>query len=575
MIRALLRLMPAGSRPRVVLHLALTVLGVVARAAGAVLLVPLVAALFGPDPRSAWGWVGLLAVVTASGWALDAWGAAVGYELGFGLLDSGQRTVAERVARIRLTWFTTDNTATARQSIAATGPELVGVIIYLVTPVLGALLLPIAIGLALLPPAPPLGAASLAGVPVLWGAYWVAGRLGRGADDAAATANAALTERIVEFARTQGALRAARRVGPERSLVGAALEAQHGATLRLVLMQVPGQVLFSLASQAALLGLAGTTVWLAAADRVTVPEAIALIVVIVRYLEPFTVLAELSGGVESTTGMLRRLRDVLSAPTVTDGGSSWTSASAPRIELRGVGFGYGDDAPRVLDGLDLAFEPGTTTAIVGPSGSGKSTILSLLAGLHEPVEGSVLFDGVDTATLTTEARRRVVSAVFQQPFLFDGSVRDNVLVGGPHATAEELATVGELARVDAVVRRSPNGWDTRVGEGGATLSGGERQRVSIARALLKPAPVLLVDEATSALDTENESAIADALLSDPVPRTRVVVAHRLTSIRAADRVLFVDDGRIVEDGGVDELLAAGGRFAEFWSQQHAASAWRL
>jgi ATP-binding cassette subfamily B protein IrtB len=573
MIRALLRLMPAGSRPRVALHLALTVLGVVARAAGAVLLVPLVAALFGPDPRSAWGWVGLLAVVTASGWALDAWGAAVGYELGFGLLDSGQRTVAERVARIRLTWFTTDNTATARQSIAATGPELVGVIIYLVTPVLGALLLPIAIGLALLLLAPPLGVAALAGVPVLWGAYWVAGRLGRGADDAAATANAALTERIVEFARTQGALRAARRVGPERSLVGAALEAQHGATLRLVLMQVPGQVLFSLASQAALLGLAGTTVWLAAADRVTVPEAIALIVV--RYLEPYTVLAELSGGVESTTGMLRRLRDVLSAPTVTDGGSSWTSASAPRIELRGVGFGYGGGAPRVLDGLDLAFEPGTTTAIVGPSGSGKSTILSLLAGLHEPVEGSVLLDGVDTATLTTEARRRVVSAVFQQPFLFDGSVRDNVLVGGPHATAEELATVGELARVDAVVGRSPNGWDTRVGEGGATLSGGERQRVSIARALLKPAPVLLVDEATSALDTENESAIADALLSDPVPRTRVVVAHRLTSIRAADRVLFVDDGRIVEDGGVDELLAAGGRFAEFWSQQHAASAWRL
>ncbi|HMR13635.1 MAG TPA: ATP-binding cassette domain-containing protein [Arachnia sp.] len=230
--------------------------------------------------------------------------------------------------------------------------------------------------------------------------------------------------------------------------------------------------------------------------------------------------------------------------------------------------------PRILDGLDLAFEPGTTTAIVGPSGAGKSTILSLLAGLHEPVEGSVLIDGVDTATLTAEARRRLVSAVFQHPFLFDGGLRDNVLVGSPNAAAEELATAAELARVDAIVRRSPDGWDTRVGEGGTALSG-ERQRVSIARALLKPAPVLLVDEATSALDSENESAIADALLSDPVARTRVLVAHRLTSIRAADRVLFVDEGRVLEEGPVDELLATGGRFAEFWRQQRAAAAWRL
>ncbi len=230
--------------------------------------------------------------------------------------------------------------------------------------------------------------------------------------------------------------------------------------------------------------------------------------------------------------------------------------------------------PRILDGLDLAFEPGTTTAIVGPSGAGKSTILSLLAGLHEPVEGSVLIDGVDTATLTAEARRRLVSAVFQHPFLFDGGLRDNVLVGSPNAAAEELATAAELARVDAIVRRSPDGWDTQVGEGGTALSGGERQRVSIARALLKPAPVLLVDEATSALDSENESAIADALLSDPVARTRVLVAHRLTSIRAADRVLFVDEGRVLEEGPVDELLATGGRFAEFWRQQRAAAAWR-
>ncbi|MFT3876137.1 MAG: ABC transporter ATP-binding protein [Propioniciclava sp.] len=589
MIRTLISLMPADSRGAVVAHLTLTVFGVLTRAVGAVLMVPLIAALFGPTPADAWGWVGVLALVTAAGWVADWFAAKIGYDLGFGLLDTGQRAIADRLTRIRLTWFTGENTATARQSVAATGPELVGVIIYLLAPVLGALLLPIAIGVALLPISLPLGLVALGAVPVLWGAYAAAGRLGRGADRAASEANSAFTERIVEFARTQHALRAARRVDPERSHVGAALASQHGATMRLLLMQIPGQVLFGLASQLALVALAGTTVWLAASGQVSVPEAIALIVVIVRYLEPFTVLAELSGGVESSAGMLRKLRAVLEAPRVPAGTESWTAEGAVAVELRGVGFTYGDtprvngetgrpravSAPRVLDGLDLRLEPGTTTAIVGPSGSGKSTILALLAGLHAPSEGLILVGGRDVATLDADARRRLVSVVFQQPYLFDGTIGENVLAGHPEAPAQALAAAGELAQVTPVVRRLPDGWDARVGEGGSTLSGGERQRVLIARALIKPAPLLLVDEATSALDTENERAITAALTGDPTPRTRVIVAHRLASIRAADRVVFLEDGRIVEDGGVDELLATGGRFAEFWHHQDAASGWRL
>ena len=163
--------------------------------------------------------------------------------------------------------------------------------------------------------------------------------------------------------------------------------------------------------------------------------------------------------------------------------------------------------------------------------------------------------------LDADARRAAVSVVFQHPYLFDGSLRDNVLVGDPAADADAVAAAMRLARVDELTGRLPDGDATAVGEAGAALSGGERQRVSIARALLKPAPVLLVDEATSALDTENEAAVVDALTADPRPRTRVIVAHRLASIRHADRVLFVEAGRIVEDGTIDELLAAGGRFA--------------
>jgi ATP-binding cassette subfamily B protein IrtB len=225
--------------------------------------------------------------------------------------------------------------------------------------------------------------------------------------------------------------------------------------------------------------------------------------------------------------------------------------------------------------VSFTLDAGTTTAIVGPSGSGKSTILALIAGLYEPTRGRVLVDGVDVASLDAEARRAASSVVFQHPYLFHGTIRENVSAGDPGAGDDQFSRAVALARVDELTGRLPAGVDTVVGEAGSALSGGERQRVSIARALLKPAPVLLVDEATSALDTENEAAVVDALTADPRPRTRVIVAHRLASIRHADRVLFLDAGNIVEDGTVDELLTAGGRFDEFWRQQRDAAEWRI
>ncbi|MCA9833570.1 MAG: ABC transporter ATP-binding protein [Thermomicrobiales bacterium] len=575
MIRTLFALLPPDTRSKTTTHLILTVLSAMLRAGTAVALVPLIAALFGQVPKDAWPWVALLVALTVAGWIVDWLVARIGFDLGFGLLDTGQHAVADQISRTRLTWFNAQNTATARQAIASTGPELVGLMIYLVTPLLSAILLPIAIAIALVPIAWQLGLAALAGVPILLGAYVAASRIGRAANQGMMDANSSLTERIVEFARTQHALRAARRVAPEHSLVGEALAHQHGATRRLLLMQIPGQLLFSLASQLVLIILAGTTVVLASSGKLSVPEAIALIVVIVRYLEPFTVLAELSTGVEISIGTLRRMHSVLNAPQTNSGTEEAIITNAASIRLEDVRFGYGGDDLAVLDGFDLTLQPGTTTAIVGPSGSGKSTVLALLAGLHDPGSGRILIDDIDAASLTAEARAKMVSVVFQHPYLFDGTIRENILAGNPDATDPEMKEVARLARVDSVTNRLPDGWDARVGEAGTSLSGGERQRVSIARALLKPAPLLLVDEATSALDTENEIAITAALTDDSRSRTRVIVAHRLGSIRAADRVIFLEDGRIVEDGSIDELLAADCRFAEFWRQQDAATGWRL
>jgi ATP-binding cassette subfamily B protein IrtB len=576
MIRTWISLVPADRRAKVTVYAVLAFVSVVVRAVGAVLLVPLVGALFSDAPQRALAWLGWLTVATVTGWIVDAMTARIGFDLGFAVLDHSQHDVADRLPGVRLDWFTADNTAMSRQAIAATGPELVGLVVNLLTPLTTAVLLPAVIALALLPISWQLGVAALAGVPLLLGALWASLRLTRRADAAAGDANTALTERIIEFARTQQALRAARRVEPARSLVGSALAAQHTATMRLLGMQIPGQLLFSVASQLALIALAGATTALTMDGTLTVAEAVALIVVIARYLEPFTIVSELAPALESTRATLDRIRGVLTAPAVAAGADGLRDASvAARIEFDDVAFGYDGASTPVLDGVSFVLQPGTTTAIVGPSGSGKSTILALIAGLHQPTRGRVVIDGADAATLSAEARRAVSSVVFQHPYLFHGTIRDNVFAGNPTAGDDQFGRAVALARVDELIGRLPDGADTIVGEAGSALSGGERQRVSIARALLKAAPVLLVDEATSALDTENEVAVVDALTADPQTRTRVIVAHRLASIRHADRVLFVDNGRVVEDGSIDELLTAGGRFSEFWRQQHEAADWQI
>ena len=576
MIRTWLGLVPADRSAKVIAYTVLALLSVVVRAVATVLLVPLVGALFSDTPHRALVWLGWLTAATVIGWVIDTATARIGFGLGFAVLDHSQHDVADRLPAVRLDWFTAEHTATARQAIAATGPELVGLVVNLLTPLISAILLPAAIAMALLPISWQLGVAALGGVPLLLGALWASARLARRADAAADEANSALTERIIEFARTQQALRAARRVEPARSLVGDALAAQHGATMRLLSMQVPGQLLFSLASQLSLILLAGATAALTVNKTVTVPEAIALIVVVVRYLEPFTTISELAPALERTRATLDRIRSVLTAPLMNAGATTLPdAAAAPRIEFDDVAFRYDGATVPVLDGVSFTLAPGSTTAIVGPSGSGKSTILALIAGLHEPTRGRVLIDGVDAATLDAEARRAASSVVFQHPYLFHGSIRDNVFAGDPGAGDERFTRAVALARVDELIGRLPDGADTIVGEAGSALSGGERQRVSIARALLKPASILLVDEATSALDTENEAAVVDALTLDPRSRTQVIVAHRLASISHADRVLFLDDGRVIEDGTVGELLAAGGRFDEFWRQQHEAAEWRI
>jgi ATP-binding cassette subfamily B protein len=207
---------------------------------------------------------------------------------------------------------------------------------------------------------------------------------------------------------------------------------------------------------------------------------------------------------------------------------------------------------------------GQRLAIVGPSGAGKTTLLQLLARFYDVDTGTVRVGGVDVRAISTQELMAQYAIVFQDVYLFDGTIEDNIRLGRPDATDTEIRTAATAARLDEVIQRLPDGWTTNVGEGGALLSGGERQRVSIARALLKNAPIVLLDEITSALDPVNEAAVHEGIQRLMTDRTVVMVAHRLRTVQHADHIVFLDNGQIAEQGSHDELLRRGGRYADFW-----------
>ena len=237
------------------------------------------------------------------------------------------------------------------------------------------------------------------------------------------------------------------------------------------------------------------------------------------------------------------------------------------VRFEEVHFDYGG-AP-ALDGLSFEAAPGETTALVGPSGAGKSTVLSLLARFYEPQAGRILIDGADISACSLGSVRAALGLVTQDSVLFSGTLRDNVLAARPDADAPMLERVAEDANLSEFLSRLPGGWDAEVGEGGGRLSGGQRQRVSIARAMLRDAPILLLDEATSALDAEAEAKVQEALARLMRGRTTLVIAHRLATIRASDRIVVMRAGRAVEIGRHHELMAAGGAYRRLHDLQFA------
>jgi subfamily B ATP-binding cassette protein MsbA len=291
-----------------------------------------------------------------------------------------------------------------------------------------------------------------------------------------------------------------------------------------------------------------------------------MVMPVIQIVNIGTQLTEAFAGLDRTNEIMSELEE-----NQTPGRTEKMPPIQGTVRFENVEFAYDADKP-VLHGIDFVAEPGTVTALVGSSGSGKSTIISLLCAFHTPTTGRILVDNVDLAHVDLNTFRTQLGVVLQESFLFDGTIRENILFSRPNATEEEFLFACRTARVDEFAERYDERYDTIVGERGVKLSGGQRQRLSIARALLAEPRILILDEATSSLDSESEAMIQAGLNQLMQGRTTFVIAHRLSTIRRADQILVVEGGCIVERGNHAELYALRGRYYDLYTRQHGLEA---
>lgn len=543
-------------------------------------IVPMLTHLLGAEARRAAPW--LIALLGGAGicWALRGHVERAGVRVGVAILQGGRHRLGDHVARLPVGWFTPQNTARLGHVVTQGMMSVAQLPAHVFTPVIAGVATPVVLVFALFAQHWLLGVIALTALPLLAGVLFLTARLARRADNAFHQRFADASQRVVEFAQAQSVLRAFSAQGGGMRHFEEAVEQQRASGARLIWLSAGAAVLNAWAVQATFAALLIAGAWWINAllgSQAGAAELVAAMVSMLLAARYIDALLEVAGYGEILRGARAQL-DAIEALLAVEPLPEPDAPQAPldaSIELRNVHFRYAQDEPYVLHGVNLRVEPGSMIALIGESGSGKTTLARLIARFFDVNGGSVLLGGVDVRKISSGRLAGQISQIFQDNYLFTGSIADNIRVGKPDCSDAELLDAMRQAGVAEIVSRLPQGLETPVGEGGTSLSGGERQRIAIARALLSDAPILLVDEATAALDAENQAVIAETLARLRGKRTLVVIAHQLSTVAMADRIAVLEGGRIVEEGAPAVLRENQGRYARFLSQRQAAKGWRI
>ena len=561
--------------------------------------------------RPAWGmnltaWLIVLALCALASFITEYLLAMRSYMVSFDFLSNMHRAIGDKVASLPLGSFRADTAGKMSRLVSRELMLLGEMFAHMYSPFIAAIVtsLTMLVGITVFSPA--LGLVCVLAIPVIAGGVWVARTCLNSGSALKEPPAQELSHRIVEYATKQGALRACGRSSSYKPLERA--EDTYGkAARRSLIRETIGQVVNGMAAQVVVVSLIIAIGLLAVGGSVSPVEAIVSIGLLLRFTQILVDIGTLASAFETRRPVLDLSHEVLSAPELPilpaspdkdpassnhdpsscdqgpaspdqdpDSPDQDPALSGSAVALTDVSFAYEADHP-VLRGVSFQVAPGTMTAIVGPSGCGKTTIARLVARFYDVDAGSVSVGGRDVRQWDTAQLMAQLSLVFQDVYLFDDTLEANVRIGRADASDDDVKEAARLSGVDEIVERLPLGWKTRVGEGGRALSGGERQRVSIARALLKAAPIVLFDEATSALDPENENRITDAMGALRRNATLIVIAHKLDTITAADQIVVLDhSGRVAQVGTHAELYSqSDGQYWAFWQARSRAAGWRL